>query len=357
MSAEVPDLQSEPLEVRALYPGQWWNVDRDEKRAERTSELEEKLPSADVVGVVDSDSDGLACEVVLREAYEDNSVVVIQSGGEYGFGTVEALQIVAENTNKNTDVIVADLAPDKNYSPYMAAISNIEGDVSVYDHHDWPWFVEDCIRGVCTELILEEDKCAAQILQEHRYESAGDQLLGFLEATADHDLWRKENYLSDHLSTLAFELDRDMYVYYARSHGAYMVRDNPGLQKVYDESEAEAERRADLAVESAQRETLNGYDIAVTYLDCHQSRVGDKLIDDGADLVVIIQPTLSVSFRSSEQTPIAADLARELGGGGHPTAAGAKLHEHVDAELESVWENAGSQPIEFMFAFLQEQLE
>lgn len=359
MNATVPDLSDEPLSVQMDYPDrEFWNTDQDEMREKRKAELREELPEADVVGVVDSDSDGLACEVVLREAYSDQNVTVIHGrGGEYGFNLPNVLSLVGNNTDSETRVVVADLAPDSQFSSFLAGLSTIEGDVHIYDHHEWDWFVRESIEGVAENLIVGDDKCAAQIVQDYEYPEADEQLVEFLEVTADHDLWRKEDERSDHLSTLSFRLDRTDYVDAARMHGADMVEANDELRETYVSSEREAENCKEIAVDRAEWDTYNGYNVAVTYGDCHNSRVGDELLNQGADIAVIIQPTLTVSFRSTEEADVSAELAKELGGGGHPTAAGASLYNHVDVpsdvnKFDYVWENGGDPARETINSYL-----
>lgn len=359
MNATVPDLSDEPLSVRMNYPdAEWWNTDQNEIREGRMDELRSSLPKADVVGVVDSDSDGLACEVVLREAYPDQNVEVIQGrGGEYGFNLPNVLSFVGDYTNSNTRVVVADLAPDAQFSSFLAGLSTIDGDIHIYDHHDWEWFVRESISGVTENIVVGDDKCAAQIVQENEYPEADDQMKEFLEVTADHDLWRKNDERSDHLSTLSFRLDRSDYIDAARTHGADMVEADDGLRDTYVESENEAENRKDIAVERAEWNDYGGYNVAITYGDCHQSRVGDELLNQGADIAVVIQPTLKVSFRSTEDADVSAELARGLGGGGHPTAAGAKLYSHVDVPAEAnkfeyVWDMEGEPALEMVKEYL-----
>lgn len=329
MSTNVPESYTDaPLEVKGLFPGLWWNTDRYEKRMERISELESEIPTADVVGVVDTDADGLACETVLQAKY-DNPVVIQANSSEYGIGLSHALSIVGENVTQDTPVIVADLSPDTTYSAFKAGLAEIPSPVSVYDHHDWKWTAKTSIECVVENLVIGDEKCAAQVLQEEIYPEASEQLQEFLEVTADHDLWHKEDARSDHLSTLSFQLSREEYVEAALEYGADMVVESKKLQGTYGESERKAQRRAELAVEKAEVFKINSATVAITYFDCHQSRVGDKLLENGADLAVIIQPTLSVSFRSTEEFGQCSELARGLGGGGHPTAAGASIYHNI----------------------------
>lgn len=330
MSSTVPEsIEQAPIKIQGAFPGLWWNEDRREAKWNRIDELEEEISSCDVVAVVDSDADGRACEAVIRDKYE-NAVVIAANGSEYGISFTHALDIVSENVSE-TPVIVADLSPDSEFSSFLASVSKIDSDVRVYDHHDWNWTAKTSIENAVDKLVVEDELCAAQVLQRNIHPNADEQMKEFLEVTADHDLWIKEEERSDHLSTLSFELPRREYVEYALEHGADMVQNSDKLRTIYEESEKKSERMAELAIEQSEMITIDGTDVAITYFGCHQSRVGDMLIQDhGVDLAVIIQPTASVSFRSTEDFGRCSELARGLGGGGHNDAAGASVYDQFD---------------------------
>lgn len=381
MSSKVPEAYTDaPVETQGLFPGLWWNHDRYEAREERVAELKEQIPQSDAIGIVDTDADGLACEVVLRSRY-DNPTVIQANGGSYAISLTHALDIVAENAPTDIPVILADLSPDTTFSGLKAGLAKVDSPLFVYDHHDWEWTAKTSIECVVEELVIDDDKCAAQIVLDEQHSKADEQLREFVDVTADHDLWIKEDERSDHLSTLSFQLSRDEYIDAAFEYGANMVRDSKELQGVYGESERQAQERARIAVDKAEWHDINGETVAVTYFDAHQSRVGEQLIDQGADLAVIIQPTLGISFRSTEEFGRCADLARGLGGGGHADSAGAGIYSLIDMpdvlddeELavsefgedmidtedvwvrEYVWRTEGRPAIDAMVQYLEDQV-
>jgi oligoribonuclease NrnB/cAMP/cGMP phosphodiesterase (DHH superfamily) len=383
MSSKVPEnIEDAPTTVRGMFPGLWWNKDRVESRRNRVADLRDSIKDADAIGVVDSDADGAACEVVLRDKF-DNPSVIVANGSEHGIYLSHALRIISEEADENTTVYVADLSPDSTFSSFLASLSTIDSPVQIYDHHDWDWNALESIRAVVEDITINEELCAAQILQENIHEEANENIREFLEVTADHDLWIKEDKRSDHLSTLSFRLSREEYVSNALKYGANMVEESEDLRELYEESERKANKRAEIATDNADWIDINGTSIAITYFDCHQSRTGERLIQQGADLAVITQPTLSVSFRSTEEFGKCADLARSLGGGGHEDSAGASIYkelevdESVDAEElvykelnessddidkddmdlhEFIWRTEGTQTFKFMKEHLRAEL-
>lgn len=335
MSSEVPQgIDRASAEVQGMFPGLWWNKDRSYERSKRVSELKNKIPESDAVAIVDSDADGRACEVVIREKF-DSPTVIVANGNRFGIYLTHALNIVAEYADRDSHVYIADLSPDSTFSSFLAPLARIDAEITVYDHHDWKWNAVTSVESVVDSVVLDDDYCAAQILQKNLYPEADDQLVEFLSVTADHDLWIKEDMRSNHLSTLSFQLSRDEYVEYAREFGADMVEKSSKLSYIYEKSERIAEKKSELAVKNADWIETNNNTVALTYFDCHQSRTGEYLIDEGADLAVIVQPTLGVSFRSTQEFGRCAEIARSLGGGGHEDSAGANLYKHLDVEMDA----------------------
>lgn len=377
MSAEVKsEVFNAPPEVKGQFPGEYWNTDTREATRQRVAEIRENIGSADAIGIVDSDLDGLGCEVVLNIAY-DNPVIVQGRGGKYQVSMEQMLDIVAESSNNSAPVIIADLSPDSTFSGLLAKIATIDNPVRYYDHHKWNWEAKESFK-VVDNLVINKDLSAAQIVLQEELDNPDEKYVEFTDVVADHDLWKKEDGRSDYLSTLAFEVDRDVFVKNAKKYGANMHL-NPDLRERYEEQESRTEQYAELAVEMASWFHISEYNVAITYFDCHASRVGDMLIQNGADIAVIIQPTLSVSFRSDDTFTACDELADGLDGGGHEQAAGASLYHHVDTseydseelyipeiddeepdvddKFEITWRTAGTDAKSFMRQYLERTLD
>lgn len=347
---EVSEME---LEEKVNYPGEWFYESHDH------TELTDEIQEASVVGLVDTDCDGMACEYILNQVYGDELFVL--KTGKYQLSDYDALRFIAENTTEDDLVVIGDLAPDEEYSSFLAGISRIPAEVRIYDHHNWSWGAENSIRNVADEVVIGDgDMCAAQILQEYEYPNPTEQEQEFLEVTADHDLYLKEDPRSDHLSTLSFELEPEEYLLAVEEYGADVLED-PELEKHYENAENEAERRKEIVVDKAHKKSINGYEVAIAYGDAHQTRVGQELINQGADVVVIIKPWSKVSFRTAEDCPVAESLAKKLGGGGHKHAAGGSFYHYYEspddvAHLDHLHQTEGEPAIKAMEEFLQQNL-
>jgi oligoribonuclease NrnB/cAMP/cGMP phosphodiesterase (DHH superfamily) len=310
-----------PLEEEIMYPGDWWYSDLSEKRKERKAELKRELSTASVVGIVDSDADGLGSEVVLREKFGDDVVVIQGRGNSYGISLGEALGLVRDYGSNVEQVFVADIAPGDKFSGFLGSLGYIsEKNISIYDHHEWSDEAYVSISAVANEIVVDHGSCSAKILQENILPDCSDSLREFILVTDDHDRWVKEDKeRSDNLSTLSFAIDREDYVSGALEHGIGILDE---YREEIEEQEEMSRRKAEIVEENAVWEEIAGYTVAITYGDCHQSRVGNDLINEGADVVAVIQPRLKLSIRASEETPVAEEICSQFNGGGHDTAAG-----------------------------------
>lgn len=320
----LPDLSSEPLAVRTLYPNpeyfQSWNTVLDEKR----TEVESAVDGADIVGITHTDADGYGCEVMLREAFPKRDVRVI-TASESGPLTVDTVgTYVKENAPSDADVYIMDLAPNTGEGEKFITPFHTFESVTVIDHHEWEPDDRQSIERVA-EVHHDTDRCATQITHDVLIEEPREEISELADLTADHDLWLKEiPERSDALSDLTYHADREEYIVLARENGADVIDTDRGRELI-DEAQRKRERKTALAIKRATFHDINGYRVAVTYGDCAASDVGDTLREeDDVDLACVIFPNGKLSFRSADDTPIARDVATRLGGGGHPCAAGAK---------------------------------
>jgi oligoribonuclease NrnB/cAMP/cGMP phosphodiesterase (DHH superfamily) len=397
--SEKPNLENAPLSVEMLYPGDYWDQDySEEKRKERVA-AETAFQGADVCGVVDADADGLGCEVLLREAFEDASVGVVQAGHRKDMGMTEAVEMAAEHARSDASVVVADLCPDESeVADFATALASFD-DVVVLDHHDWSAEAISAIEGV-GRFVHDSTRCATQLVRDEFFTSPPAHLDEFADVTADHDLWIKNDPRSDDLSDLQFWGDDDEYVAAARDFGADIAEDED-VQAFLKENRWEKQERIRLAVEGADEDVsheewpavqtgaewvevefdstevavdrewyedhiqmgpaeeivADGGDrvmmeidgplsVAFLYGEMYASGAGQAAQDAGADVAVIVPPYNKASLRTREETPIGAAVAQELGGGGHPPAAGAKpgiVGRYNDVGFTQHWESKGRQ--------------
>jgi len=326
MELEEPDRSEMSLEEEIMYPGEWWYSDQTEARKERLSELKMKLSSASVVGIVDSDADGLASEVVLREKYGDDTVVIQGRGNSYQISLGEALMLIRDHGSNVEKIIVSDISPGDTFSGFLGSLGYVsEKSIEIYDHHEWSDEAYVSISALTNDIVVDHSSCSAKILQENILPDCRDELREFVLLTDDHDRWVKDDERSGDLSTLSFALDRDEYVSAAQEYGVGMLDE---YEEELNKQEELTQKKVEIVKENATWTEINGYTVAIGYGDCYQSDVGNDLIEEGADFVAIIQPRLKLSIRASDETPVAEKICSQFNGGGHDTAAGVTSFYH-----------------------------
>ena len=354
-----PDsIDSEPLCVRMLYPGSYWEEPQGASRERALDAAKTALSGADVAAIVDADADGRGCEVVLRDAFPNQTVAVVPAGHREDISIVEALDLAADHAPADVRVIVADLCPDEDAMEAFCDALDGFSDAVVCDHHDWTNSIVESVEDVA-EFVHDDNKCAAQLVLDRFHSNPSDQLREFTDVTADHDLWIKEDDRSQDLADYAFWADRAEYVEAALDHGAN-IADDDAVAEMLHENRIEKHERVRLAVgganeyemeghdlpfaRGAEWHVVNGYVVALAYGEAPPSDVGHALVERGADVAVLVRPYNKLDFRSADDTPVCADIARELGGGGHPCAAGASPYfvgENGDVSFTEHWETQG----------------
>lgn len=380
MSAELPDFDDDtPLSTRYLYPGDWWGSDDGMTEEDHGYLAILDMGEADKVAITDNDADGLGSMAVIAEAFPDETIAHIESGhGQSGMSPEKAIEVVAEYSPGGMDVFITDICLDEEdideIVDSLARISE-KSTVYVWDHHEWSDESKARVSEVVEELFIAEDEewCATDIAfqkLEDAYDEnnpdAHDQMEELAAVTRDHDLWIKENPISDDLGDYAFWAEIDEYLRAVRNHGAQITDDTDVSQRLEEERE-EKENRIQLAVKNAEWYDIEGYTVAVTYGNVYASETGNRLTnghEDAAkkgDLGVIIQPWNKVSLRSDEETfPYCAQIASFVGGGGHPAAAGCStdiLGKYGDVSYEEHWETQGAAVKEILLDSIEEVLQ
>ena len=254
-AADRPTLpDGAPLPISMLYPGEWWDEDYQEQQDSAEEDIVDGLDGAEVVGVVDSDADGLGCEVVLREAFPDKDVFCFPAGHREPVSVGEAGDFIAEHAPDAEQVVIADLCPNEGeVDEFIEPYAPFEGRLTVLDHHDWSGEMRSKVSKYA-DLVVEADRCATQLVLDEFIPDAPEHLREFADVTADHDLWIKEDERSNDLSDFSFWAeDRDQYVEACREYGADIM-DDPETREFIEAQRAEKEAKIRIAVEGPNSE-------------------------------------------------------------------------------------------------------
>lgn len=369
---------------RLRYPGDWWMSDDS-----KIPKVKHELKNAEVIAITDSDADGLGSMAVIQHAFPDKKVGRAPSSpNDEDLPPWKAMKIANKFSNPDAEVYFTDIRPDDDDVHELAEWFKMwEGEVHIYDHHEWSEEVRETLSEVAQLDVREgEEVCAADIafdnlgdrIQENDPD-AYERMEELVTVTADHDLWIKEDPRSDALADLQFGVSEFDYVDTVGKYGAHILNYREP-KSIVDEIREEKYRLVEAAVKTAEwrrvvktqtgevkilkkDETLPPFQeieqeivVALTYGTAYSSGVGDVLNNgweaylgsekneseyaiDGefapeidyegayqpgdANITAITKPWDKISFRSDDETPICNSIAERLGGGGHKKAAGA----------------------------------
>jgi oligoribonuclease NrnB/cAMP/cGMP phosphodiesterase (DHH superfamily) len=321
MDESIIDDEHLSLEERSVLPSKGFFVPESYRERERVEEFENSVTERSAVMLVDGDADGLAAVTLGRRVHDD-----------LGYATAspnyleDALERLADFVEKDATVYVVDLCPDPDVSlEDLETVVEKASSVRWYDHHEWDGTVREEIEELGVEVVVGEsdEVCSADVALE-QFEKDGHDFDGpmreLIDVTRDHDLWIREDPRSDDLADLSVFLDADEYL--------EAVSEGPDIDEKYrellEEKREEKGNLIELAVERAETAEVAGVTVAHTYGRCSQNEVAESLREQGADAAVVVKPEGGTSLRGSEGFERCHEVARKLGGGGHPRAAGCK---------------------------------
>ena len=379
MDDELIETDDLSLHRRSLLPGKgfFYPDSLDEDRTEER--IAETVEGAEAVVITDSDADGLGCAALLREAYdatldvgpfeerlveklgegdetdEDDdaeerslleevhtrSTVALVASGPHSLD--ESLEYVAEYAEAGADFYVCDICPDdyEEIAEPLETLVETGESVRWFDHHQWSDEVAEAVRAAGVNLVVgdSEAECTVDVTLRSLDYDFDEQYQELAEVTRDHDLWLKEDERSDDLADYAYWSGPEEYTTVVGTYGAALpesVLDYVAHRRV------EKENRIAAAVERASVHEIGDWTVGVTYGRCSQNEVAERLRVDGCDAAVIVKPSGSASIRGSEGFQRAHEVAGQLGGGGHPQAAGCKPDIYDDMlDMAQHWTTEG----------------
>lgn len=315
------------------------DADPDGLMEERLREIDD----AEYVVLTDcSDADGLGCAAMYRHKWGDDVTILPAGYGSWGPDPHTAFARIGVAVPDEVPVYVTDLGQNKSdQEKWLKAVSQLAATNPVYfrDHHDTPEDLLMSLSGLANvDYVHDAEQCATSIVLQEDYPDAPKHLHELAKYTNVRDLYltdRPEFEEGEVLTNAAFWLPFEEYVTAAAEFGMD-IDQHPEFGEIVEKRRELKERKLDWVMETAEFHTIQGYEVAFVYGECYHSEAGRRLIEEqGADIAAIIKPSGKVSWRSDEDVPLAKDLAEELGGGGHPCAAGCKPFGGVNIDNES----------------------
>ncbi|MDY6780274.1 MAG: recombinase RecJ [Halobacteria archaeon] len=310
------------LKERSVLPKAEFFVLDSVREERKESKLSESVAGRDVVMLVDGDADGLAAVALAREVYDDVGYFDTSPNS-----LRDSIEKFAEKVEEGVEVFVVDLCLDdvEGVEDELRGIVERASEAHWYDHHQWDDDTVDDLGAMGYDIVIGEsdEVCSADVTLdefERMGHSFDDEMVELVKVTRDHDLWINDDPRSEDLADLSVYLSADEYLDIIEDGVDF---DDETLDFLAEKRE-EKENLIELAVERADFYEVAGFEIAQTYGRCSQNEVAEELRERGADAVTVVKPEGGMSLRGSDSFERCHKVARELGGGGHPRAAGCK---------------------------------
>ena len=290
------------------------------------------------------DLDAAGCVVLGKLAFKDDLQYVMCDHRHINEAVKSHFELNTNDECHITDITVSkELAED---------IDESGRDYWLFDHHptalamnEFPWCEvrinnEAGIKTSGTEIYYEW-------LINRGYITRNDTIDRFVQIIRDYDTWRwaelgDEGIISKQINDL-FYIYKDLYGVDAfinwALHCIQVVDDFPCL---YDGEKLmlrmkQKEIDAYVVEKNEQLKTvvLSGRICGVVFADKHFSELGNRLctMHPEIDFVAMIDlGHMSVSYRAAKDDINVGEIAKSMGGGGHPKAAGSKIAEDLQKE-------------------------
>ena len=317
------------------------------------------------VVITHTDADGLSAAALLVEhtgTDENTAVRPVSYHGAYQFK--DALSDLVNFGIFETQIYITDFSPDEATPPdaLVTLIDEHDCEVTWYDHHEWPDGARETHRDAGIELHIDTGECATSLL--HRELAAGgghggsesgwpEHIDDLVAVTKDIDLWIRDDPRSPRLNTFASLVDDPWkYIDSVLNHGADHP---PGIEQRIDDRIARNKELEAWAVENADTYDISPYTVATTYVKGgRSSEIGNELCENpehGVDIAIVLKTHGGAGVYSHsdgqgenpdpDKFSRCHEIAGELGGGGHPTAAGFSVPTSTFHDLAWYWARAG----------------
>ena len=300
----------------------------------------------DAVIVSHTDADGLTSATLLSEAVSTDETMIQTVGYQDAYRFEHLLEDLLDAPEAfethGTTLLVSDFKPDsEDCAGPLSDLINLGIQVEWYDHHQWGEETQNALEDIGVVLTIDTDECAASLIARESDHEWSAQTRELVAVTKDRDLWINDDPRSPKLNTFARIADPSEYVNTVLAHGV----DFPDRieERIEERQELDA-KLEQAAVDRADSHSMgDGFDVAVTYTaGGNTSNIGNELVENHDplfDLAVVCTPS-SVSFYAHSEAGTfdhCHEVAGELGGGGHPTAAGAGVPVYYFRDLAAYW--------------------
>jgi oligoribonuclease NrnB/cAMP/cGMP phosphodiesterase (DHH superfamily) len=370
----------------------------EEQRVKEFSRKLDMLP--DTVILTHDDADGLTSAAIAfyREKELFDNEAIIETVAHYGpFQLEDALEQMYTHAHVPEKLFILDFEFGEIEDSKIRLLSKVAEGVKCFDHHQWK-NPERISKMDDVELTIDEDECAASLLAKEWKIPTRWYVLG--QITKDYDLWMRDNSKSKRLNIFAQEVAKDPADYaFTLSRASLNLGKVPGLdiewledageevcrdfgrefshtrfgagvrhnaeaslgalkEQEIDKQIEENEMLVDYAVDRVVGDTEG---LGIVYAGKGPSaEIGNHIVEEEWEemqAVAVLKPHGGGSVYSHsnrEKFDECHTVAKKLGGGGHPTAAGFSFDFDTFTEMAEYWSTQGENKYEVIIDAFEE---
>jgi len=301
----------------------WWRIGSEGEMIVCAVRREIKnARESEVVVITHTDLDGLS-----------SAALILRYAGcidRFYFAQPHQLYAVLNKVPNKAYVYIADLGVNAPTLPkvikHIQRIVMSGGRVKWFDHHVWDkeWVAR--IRNAGVDLYIDRNTCAAGVVAKY-LGLEGKDVETLVRATCSVDLWRFDSWLGNYLARYAgYRGGQDWKKHVVIKLSTFNGILDDEIKNIVEKAVSNELKVFSKAINRAVPAKVGNIKIVAYFKGNEEhltSYVANILLSRfQADIAVIVRYS-SVSFRS--RTYNVRELAKALGGGGHPQAAGAPL--------------------------------
>ena len=278
--------------------------------------------SSEVVIITHTDLDGLSSAALILKH--------VGRIDRFYFAQPHQLHAVLSKVPNKSQVFIADIGINESTLPKV--IKQLErlvtsgATIKWFDHHVWDAEWVSKIKDVGVELYVDRSTCAAGVVAKYLGVSGSD-VEALVKATCSVDLWRFDDWRGNFLARYAgFKGGHEWKKQVVMKLSTFSGELDDEVKEVVEKAVSKELKVLSKALKNAVLAELGNLKVVAYFKGSEEhltSYIANVLLSRfQADVAVIVRYG-SVSFRSRGYD--VRELAKALGGGGHPQASGAPL--------------------------------
>ena len=298
-----------------------------------------------------TDLDGVSCGIVLKaleHVYECDKSCDIEYCDYDDVNEKIQSFINDKSYEKYDNIYITDISINKETAELID--ETVSEKIILLDHHTTALWLNQYKWANVTEKIINEPTCGSHLLFLHLCNqrrilntSIVNTLLNFVNDVREYDTWLwHTKYKHDRLipklwNDLFLILGRESFIEKALNkikNNALVLTDSD--YKLLHIEHRRIQRYIDEKSKELIVKKIMDYNVGIVFAEQYVSELGNTLSENNPDLdfIMIINPSKSVSYRTSRNDiHLGNDVASLFGGGGHAQSAGSPIGDDTKIKI------------------------